>query len=100
MIDLSYIIPFMFNKTKEDKMSNEKKLDNAIFYIRYYALKHGELIERKGQLDGVAKGEFVTKAGHKSFNYLDVWQTEKFGSPQYRTASISWEMSSLPSRIN
>jgi len=48
----------------------------AIFYIKYYAGKHGELIERKGQLDGVAKGEYVCKKGHKVFNYLDVWQTE------------------------
>jgi len=73
---------------------------DAIFYIKYYAGKHGELIERKGQLDGVAKGEYVCKKGHKVFNYLDVWQTEKFGTPQYRNASVSWEITSLPSRIN
>ena len=73
---------------------------DAIFYIKYYACKHGELIERKGQLDGVAKGEYVCKKGYKVFNYLDVWQTEKFGKPQYRNASISWEITSLPSRIN
>tara|TARA_R110002020_G_scaffold415486_1_gene624826 strand:- start:18 stop:251 length:234 start_codon:yes stop_codon:yes gene_type:complete len=75
-------------------------INKAIFYIKYYALKHGELIERKGQLDGVAKGEYICKKGYKCFNYLDVWATEKYGSPQYRTASMSWEMSSLPSRIN
>ncbi len=87
----------MFNlKKKEESMTTE----NAIFYIKYYALKHGELIERKGQLDGVAKGEYICKKGYKCFNYLDVWATEKFGSPQYRTASMNWEMSSLPSRIN
>ena len=97
MIDLSYIILDMFNLKKEKVMTD---IDKSIFYIRYYASKHGELIERKGQLDGVAKGEFVTKKGHKCFNYLDVWQTEKFGSPQYRTASVKWEMSDLPSRIN
>ena len=73
---------------------------DAIFYSKYYAGKHGELIERKGQLDGVAKGEYVCKKGYKVFNYLDVWQTEKFGKPQYRNASISWEITSLPSRIN
>ena len=77
-----------------------KKIDDAIFYIRYYAGKHGELIERKGQLDDKAKGEYTCKKGYQCFNYLDVWQTEKFGTPQYRTASVSWEMSSLPSRIN
>ena len=87
----------MFNlKKKEESMTTEY----AIFYIKYYALKHGELIERKGQLDGVAKGEYICKKGYKCFNYLDVWATEKFGSPQYRTASMNWEMSSLPSRIN
>ena len=73
---------------------------DAIFYIKYYAGKHGELIERKGQLDGVAKGEYVCKKGHKVFNYLDVWKTEKFGTPQYRNATVSWEITSLPSRIN
>ena len=97
MINLSHIILDMFNLKKEKEMTD---IDKSIFYIRYYASKHGELIERKGQLDGVAKGEFVAKKGHKCFNYLDVWQTEKFGSPQYRTASVSWEMSDLPSRIN
>ena len=37
---------------------------DAIFYIKYYATKYGETIERKGQLDGVAKGEYITKKGH------------------------------------
>ena len=64
---------------------------DAIFYIKYYALKYGEIIERKGQLDGVAKGEYIAKKGHPCFNYLDIWATEKFGSPQYRTASVKWE---------
>tara|TARA_R100001143_G_C3301543_1_gene105849 strand:+ start:258 stop:518 length:261 start_codon:yes stop_codon:yes gene_type:complete len=86
----------MFNERKD----MNKKIDDAIFYIRYYAGKHGELIERKGQLDDKAKGEYTCKKGYQCFNYLDVWQTEKFGTPQYRTASVSWEMSSLPSRIN
>jgi len=71
-------------------------LNKAIFYIKYYAGKHGELIERKGQLDGVAKGEYVCKKGHKVFNYLDIWATEKFGSPQYRNASVEWEFSEAP----
>ena len=64
---------------------------DAIFYIKYFALKYGEIIERKGQLDGVAKGEFMAKKGYPCFNYLDIWSTEKFGSPQYRTASVKWE---------
>ena len=66
---------------------------DAIFYIKYYALKYGETIERKGQLDGVAKGEYITKKGHPCFNYLDIWATEKYGSPQYRNASVKWEFS-------
>ena len=63
----------------------------SIFYIKYYATKYGETIERKGQLDGVARGEFISKKGYPCFNYLDIWSTEKFGKPQYRTASFKWE---------
>ena len=69
---------------------------DAIFYIKYYALKYGEIIERKGQLDGVAKGEYITKQGHPCFNYLDIWATEKFGKPQYRGASVKWEFNDTP----
>ncbi len=68
-----------------------KSLSKEIFYIKYYALKYGEIIERKGTLDGIAKGEFIAKQGHPCFNYLDIWATEKFGKPQYRTASVKWE---------
>ena len=71
-------------------------LSKSIFYIKYYATKYGEVIERKGQLDDVAKGEYVCKKGHKVFNYLDIWATEKFGSPQYRNASVSWEFNNQP----
>jgi len=71
-------------------------LSKSIFYIKYYATKYGEVIERKGQLDDVAKGEYVCKKGHKVFNYLDIWATEKFGSPQYRNASVKWEFNDLP----
>ena len=71
-------------------------LSKSIFYIKYYATKYGEVIERKGQLDDVAKGEYVCKKGHKVFNYLDIWSTEKFGSPQYRNASVSWEFNNQP----
>ncbi len=69
-------------------------INKAIFYIKYYATKYGETIERKGQLDDVAKGEYVCKKGHKVFNYLDVWATEEVnnGQPQYRTASKEWEI--------
>ena len=67
------------------------KLDSSIFYIKYYATKYGETIERKGQLDGIAKGEFISKKGYPCFNYLDIWATEKFGKPQYRTAIFKCE---------
>ena len=65
-------------------------IKDAIFYIKYYATKHGCVIERKATIDDVAKGEYVCKKGHKVFNYLDVWATEKFGTPQYRNASVKW----------
>ena len=48
------------------------KLDSSIFYIKYYATKYGETIERKGTLDGVARGEFMSKKGYPCFNYLDI----------------------------
>ena len=33
----------------------------------------------------------MSKKGYPCFNYLDIWATEKFGKPQYRTASFKWE---------
>ena len=41
------------------------KTDNAIFYIKYYAKKHGEIIERKATLDDNGCGEFK----HKKYGY-------------------------------
>jgi hypothetical protein len=81
-------------------MMTKSPFKNAIFYIKYYAGKHGELIERKAQLDGIAKGEYICKRGYPCFNYLDVWQTEKFGTAQYRTASYKWDITELPARLN
>ena len=72
-------------------MMTKSHFKDAIFYIKYFCGKYGETIERKGQLDGVARGEFMAKKGYPCFNYLDIWSTEKFGSPQYRTASVKWE---------
>jgi len=77
-----------------------KSLSKAIFYIRYYATKHGETIERKAELDGVAKGEYVCKKGYPCFNYVDVWASEKFGTTQYRTATHKWEITDLPTGLN
>ena len=34
-------------------------LSKSIFYIKYFATKYGETIERKGTLDGIAKGEYI-----------------------------------------
>ena len=66
------------------------QLNKAIFYIKYYATKHGETIERKATLDEKCL-EAVAKKGYPCFNYLDIWASEKFGTPQYRTATHKWE---------
>ncbi len=36
---------------------------DAIFYIKYYATKHGCVIERKATIDDVCKQEFTAKGG-------------------------------------
>ena len=47
------------------------KTDNAIFYIKYYAKKHGEIIERKATLDDNGCGEFKHKKyGYPYFKYF------------------------------
>ena len=48
---------------------------DAIFYIKYYATKHGCVIERKATIDDVCKQEFTAKGGYPCFNYVDVWAT-------------------------
>jgi len=68
------------------------QLNKAIFYIKYYATKHGEVIERKATTDDVCKGEYICKRGYPCFNYVDLNATEKFGTTQYRTASFKWEI--------
>ena len=50
---------------------------DAIFYIKYYATKHGCVIERKATIDDVCKQEFTAKGGYPCFNYVDVWATVK-----------------------
>ena len=67
------------------------KLNKAIFYIKYYATKHGETIERKATLDEKCL-EAVAKKGYPYKIYVDVWATEKFGTTQYRTATHKWEI--------
>tara|TARA_R110002020_G_scaffold201218_1_gene403770 strand:- start:138 stop:377 length:240 start_codon:yes stop_codon:yes gene_type:complete len=76
-----------------------KSLSNTIFYIKYFATKYGETIERKATLDDKAKGEYVCKRGYPCFNYVDLNATEKFGKTQYRTASFKWEINEQPTML-
>ena len=75
---------------------------DAIFYIKYYALKYGETIERKATLDDNGCGvHYHKKHGYPYYKYVDVWATEKFGydkegNPQYRNASKEWEINDQP----
>jgi|TARA_R110002020_G_scaffold411307_1_gene620974 hypothetical protein len=94
MIDLSYIIPDMFNLKKETAM----KIDNAIFYIKYYAKKHDCIIERKATLDDECYEGTHKKLGYPYKKYIDINATEEVGNgkPQYRTASVKWEINEQP----
>ena len=85
----------MFNLIKgESKM----KTENAIFYIKYYAKKYGEIIERKATLDEECYEGVHKKFGYPYKKYIDVNATEEVdnGKPQYRTASKSWEINEQP----
>ena len=88
----------MFNLKKEKEM----KTETAIFYIKYYAKKHGEIIERKATLDDNGCGEHKHKKyGYPYFKYVDLDQTnllgcDKDGNPQYRHASKKWEINDQP----
>ena len=73
-------------------------LDKDIFYIKYYADKHGETIERKGTLDEECyEGVHKTK-GYPYKIYVDVDATEERnnGKNQYRCASKKWEINDNP----
>jgi len=81
-------------------MSNELK--QSIFYIKYYAKKHGMIIERKATLD-----DECFEGVHKKFvypykKYVDINATEEIdnGKPQYRTASVKWEINDKPTLTN
>ena len=71
MIDLSYIIPPMFNLKKEKEM----KTDTAIFYIKYYAKKHDCIIERKATLDDECYEGVHKKFGYPYKKYVDIQAT-------------------------
>jgi hypothetical protein len=70
------------------------KLNKAIFYIKYYATKHGCVIERKATLDDECYEGVHKKYGYPYKKYVDVNATEEVnnGKPQYRTASRKWEI--------
>ena len=73
-------------------------IDKSIFYIKYYAKKHDCIIERQATLN-----EECFEGNHKKYGYpykvyVDVQATEERnnGQPQYRTASIKWEINNQP----
>ena len=70
------------------------KLNKAIFYIKYYATKHGCVIERKATLDDECYEGVHKKFGYPYKKYIDIQATEEVdnGKPQYRTASRKWEI--------
>jgi hypothetical protein len=69
-------------------------VNKAIFYIKYYATKHGCVIERKATLDEECFEGVHKKFGYPYKIYVDVQATEERnnGKPQYRTASKKWEI--------
>ena len=71
-----------------------KSLSKAIFYIKYYATKHGCVIERKATLDEECFEGVHKKFGYPYKIYVDVQATEERnnGKPQYRCASEKWEI--------
>jgi hypothetical protein len=80
-------------------MSNELK--QSIFYIKYYAKKHGMIIERKATLDNECFEGVHKKHGYAYKRYLDLTATEEIdnGKPQYRTASVKWTINNEPTLI-
>ena len=95
MINLSHIIPDMFNLKKEKETMS---IDKSIFYIKYYAKKHDCIIERQATLN-----EECFEGNHKKYGYpykvyVDVQATEERnnGQPQYRTATKVWEINEQP----
>ena len=73
-------------------------INKAIFYIKYYADKHGEVIERKATLDDECYEGTHKKHGYPYKIYVDVDATEERnnGKNQYRCASKTWEINNEP----
>ena len=80
-------------------MMTKSPFKDAIFYIKYYAKKHDMVIERKATLDENCFEGRHKKFGYPYKKYIDVWATEKFGTPQYRTATHKWEFNETKSLI-
>ena len=59
--------------------------------IQYYANKHKSFIRRRLKWTDLCK-EWVSNSGVKLLTYLDLDQTEKLGTDQYRTASKDWHI--------
>ena len=81
-------------------MSNELK--QSIFYIKYYADKHGMIIERKATLDENCFEGVHKKHGYPYKIYVDINATEEIdnGKNQYRCASKEWEINDNPTLIS
>ena len=71
---------------------------DAIFYIKYYATKHGCTIERKATLDEECYEGVHKKHGYPYKIYVDVDATEERnnGKNQYRCASKKWKINDSP----
>ena len=59
--------------------------------IQYYANKHKSFIRRRLKWTNLCK-EWVSNSGVKLLTYLDLDQTERLGTDQYRTASKDWHI--------
>ncbi len=73
-------------------------LSKSIFWIKYYATKHGCIIERKATLDNECYEGTHKKFGYPYKVYVDVQATEEIdnGKNQYRCASKEWEINDNP----
>jgi|TARA_R100001480_G_scaffold137887_1_gene134913 hypothetical protein len=77
-------------------------LSKSIFYIKYYADKHGMIIERKATLDDECYEGVHKKHGYPYKIYVDINATEEIdnGKNQYRCASKEWEINDNPTLIS
>ena len=74
--------------------------DGQTFIIKYTKLD-GEKVERKATLDDECFEGVHKKFGYPYKKYVDLNATEEIdnGKPQYRTASIKWEINEQPTLI-